>query len=168
MIMYSSAVISYIILALFGDYLGRKRLMQIGLVMILGGMAMATFSVNLIMGAAGMLISCMGCEWIYTMSLLFISETVSEKYRDHFLVISQLFYGVGHLGNPGFYYLLRDWQFVFLYFYAIPAILLILSLSFFVVDTPMCLINYLSPNKARKALFWVAKINGKKDFYISL
>lgn len=79
-----------------------------------------------------------------------------------------MFYGVGHLGNAGFYFWLRDWQLVFLYFYAVPAVFLLLGLTIFVVDTPMCLINYLSPNKARKALFWVAKINKKKDFYITL
>ena len=101
-------------------------------------------------------------------SLLFISETVCEKHRDHFLVISQMFYGVGHLGNAVFYYFLRNWQFVFIYFYAIPAVIAIISVSFFVVDTPMCLINSLTPNKVRKALFWVAKVNSKKDFYISL
>ena len=41
-------------------------------------------------------------------------------------------------------------------------------MSFFAVDTPMCLINYLSANKARKAFVWIAKMNGKKDFYLTL
>ena len=79
-----------------------------------------------------------------------------------------MFYGIGHLGNAGFYFFLKDWQMVFIYCYAIPAVLTMMVLSIFVVDTPMCLINFLTPNKARKALFWVAKINGKKDFYITL
>ena len=168
MIIYSSAIVAYVILTFFGDYLGRKRLKQIGLLLVLGGLAMTIFSVNLVMGSVGMMISCLGCEWIYTMSLLFISETVSNRYRDHFLVISQTFYGVGHLGNAAFYYFIRDWQFVFIYLYAIPTLLVLLALTIFVVDTPICLIDYLTPNKARKALFWVAKINGKKDFYVTL
>ena len=61
MIMYSSSVLAYIFLAFFGDYIGRKRLMQIGFILVIGGMAMATFSVNLIMGAVGMMICCLGC-----------------------------------------------------------------------------------------------------------
>lgn len=91
-----------------------------------------------------------------------------EKKRDQFLVISQTFYGVGHLGNPAFFFLIRDWQLVFVYCYAIPAVIVFILISFFVVDTPICLVTFLTPNKARKALFWVAKVNGKKDFYVSL
>lgn len=73
MLMYLSAVLAYIILTIFGDYLGRKRLMQLGLIFVLGGLAITNWAVNLIMGALGMLICCLGCEWIYTISLLFIS-----------------------------------------------------------------------------------------------
>jgi MFS family permease len=166
--MYSSTTLAYIVLAIFGDFLGRKRFVQIGMIMVLAGMAITIFSVNLLMGSLGMLICCFGCEWIYTTSLLFISETVDEKHKDHFLVVSQMFYGIGHLGNAGFYFWLKDWQSVFIYCYAIPAILILFSLTFFTVDTPICLINLLSPNKARKALYWVAKVNGKKDFFITL
>ena len=64
--------------------------------------------------------------------------------------------------------MLKDWQMVFVYFYVVPGVLVFIALSIFVIDTPMCLINFLTPNKVRKSLFWVAKINGKKDFYITL
>lgn len=102
------------------------------------------------------------------MSLIFIAETVGSPHREHFLVIAQTFYGVGHLGNAGFYYWLRDWRTVFIYCYIVPAAVLLVGLSLFLVDTPLSLVHYLSANKARKALFWVAKINRKQEFYISL
>lgn len=60
MIIYSSAIVAYIVLAVFGDYIGRKRLMQLGLFLVTGGLIMAIFSVNLEMGAVGMMISCLG------------------------------------------------------------------------------------------------------------
>ena len=52
--------------------------------------------------------------------------------------------------------------------YIIPGALTLAAISIFVVDTPMCLINELSANKARKGLLWIAKINGKNDFYVTL
>lgn len=52
--------------------------------------------------------------------------------------------------------------------YIIPGAVTLIAITIFVVDTPMCLINELSANKARKGLFWIAKINGRKDYYVTL
>lgn len=41
------------------------------------------------------------------------------------MVIAQLFYGLGHILNAGYYYWLLDWQLVFIYFYLLPAVLLL-------------------------------------------
>jgi len=107
--MYSSSLLAYFLLAAFGDYLGRKRIIQIGMLLTIGGIVGCLFSFNLILAAVGMLVSCWGCEWIYTIGLMFITETVGEKYREKCLVVAQTFYGVGHLANAGFYFGFRNW-----------------------------------------------------------
>lgn len=61
MLMYFSAVVAYVLLAMFGDYLGRKRIMQAGLILSILGLAVSLLAVNLLMGAAGMFLSCLGC-----------------------------------------------------------------------------------------------------------
>lgn len=168
LLMYASSLVAYLLLAVFGDYLGRKRIMQIGLILTLGGILGCIFSPLLILAAVGMLISCWGCEWIYTIGLLFISQTIGQKYRQQCLVLAQAFYGVGHLANAGFYYFLRDFEWVFIICYIIPGVLTLVAISIFAVDTPICLIIELSANKARKGLMWIAKVNRKKDFYVTL
>lgn len=61
------------------------------------------------------------------------------------MVIAQLFYGLGHILNAGYYYWLLDWQLVFIYFYLLPAVLLLTAVLLFMVDSPICLIRKLNP-----------------------
>jgi MFS family permease len=71
--MYSSSLLAYFLLAAFGDYFGRKRIIQLGLALTIGGVLGCIFSFNMILAAVGMLVSCWGCEWIYTIGLMFIT-----------------------------------------------------------------------------------------------
>ena len=73
LIMYASAIVAYLLLTLFGDCLTRKKFMIIGQLATILGLVVAIFSVNILMGAFGMFLSCLGAEWIYTISLIFIS-----------------------------------------------------------------------------------------------
>lgn len=79
---YSSTVVSYFLLAVLGDYLGRKNFLIFGLVLTILGLVIALLSPNLIMGASGTFISCLGSQWIYFLAMMFISETVSESLRE--------------------------------------------------------------------------------------
>ena len=71
--MYSSSLFAYFLLSAFGDYLGRKRIIQIGLALTIGGVLGCIFSFDMLLAAVGMLVSCWGCEWIYTIGLMFIT-----------------------------------------------------------------------------------------------
>lgn len=82
MLIYSSTAISFFLLAVFGNYLGRKKFMIFGLVLTIVGLVFALLSDTLILGAIGLFVSCLGTQWIYTLSLLYISETVSESLRE--------------------------------------------------------------------------------------
>lgn len=55
--------------------------MIFGLILTIGGILLSILSANLMMGAIGMLGSCLGTQWLYSVSLMYISETVSEEYR---------------------------------------------------------------------------------------
>lgn len=77
MLIYSSTIFSYLLLSIFGDFLGRKNFMIFGLTLTIAGIILSIFSVNLIMGAIGMFASCLGTQWLYSVSLMYISETVS-------------------------------------------------------------------------------------------
>jgi MFS family permease len=78
MLIYSSTVFSYLLLAIFGDYLGRKKFMIIGLLLTIGGILISIFAVNLLMGAMGMFIGSLGTLWLYSISMLYVTETVSD------------------------------------------------------------------------------------------
>jgi hypothetical protein len=84
------------------------------------------------------------------------------------LVIVQFFYGIGSLGNTGLYYWLRDWEKVFTYFYIIPGAVLIVAIVLIVTDTPIELINNLSPEEAHGQFMKIAKINGVANSELSI
>ena len=76
LLMYSSSLLANFLLAALGDYIGRKRIIQIGLFLTIGGIFGCIFSFNMMLAAVCMLVSCWGCDWIYTIGLMFITETV--------------------------------------------------------------------------------------------
>lgn len=72
-IIFLSTVLSFLLLTVFGDYLDRKKFIIVGLGLTIGGMVITLLSVNMMMGVIGMLIGCLGAQWIYTVSMLYIT-----------------------------------------------------------------------------------------------
>lgn len=52
--------------------------MIIGLLLTIGGILISIFAVNLLMGAMGMFIGSLGTLWLYSISMLYVTETVSD------------------------------------------------------------------------------------------
>lgn len=141
--------------------------MIIALASTLLGLGITIFSVSLFMAIAGLFIAMSGVQWAFSLSFMFISETVAESHREQFLVVVQFFYGLGTLGNTGLFYWLADWKPIFIYFYVIPTALLLVGVVFFVVDTPLCLIKKYNEEKVMEKLLWIAKVNGIDNPQIS-
>jgi MFS family permease len=79
--MYTSTIFAFLILTIFGDYLGRKNAIVIGLIATIGGLIITLVSPSLFMAAAGLFIALSGIQWAFSISFIFISETVAESHR---------------------------------------------------------------------------------------
>jgi MFS family permease len=158
--MYVNSTFAFIALSILGEWLGRKKIIVAGQLMMVGGIVLTILSTNLVMAIVGLFIGMVGLQWQFNVCLVYISETVAESHRKEFMVIAMLFYGVGCLANTGYYYWLQDWQKVFIYFFIIPGVLLAIAVIVIVVETPICLIRMHSPEEALEQFMRIAKING--------
>ena len=70
-------------------------------------------------------------------------------------------FSIGALTNVGEYYLVPDYQKIFIYFFIVPNSVLLLSFIFFFKDKPICLLSKKNKRYAWKSLAFIAKINGK-------
>jgi MFS family permease len=131
LMIYSSIILSNLVISVYGDYFGRRSYLLAGSCTLITGLLLAILSPNIYLASIGLFIAFFGNEWSYTMALNFISETVNEQYRDKFSASFFVAYGIGQCGNVGFFYLLRDWKMVLIFFYIIPAaVALIFILGF--------------------------------------
>ena len=76
-----------------------------------------------------------------------------------FKVIIQTFYCVGGLLNVLWYYSIRNYLPILIFFYGIPTLIVGGFLIFFVQDTPFSLITFSTPPKIVKSLNFIAKVN---------
>jgi MFS transporter, OCT family, solute carrier family 22 (organic cation transporter), member 4/5 len=83
-------------------------------------------------------------------------------------VVIQLFYGLGVLINVLWYFALRDWQLIYAIFYAVPLMLTIAAVIFFIRDTPICLVMRYPPRQALRDFRFIAKMNNKKSFGVNV
>jgi MFS family permease len=161
--MYANGIVAFILLSVLGEWLGRKKVIVIGMIVMIGGIALALFSTSLLMAVAGLFVGLVGAQWHFNVGLVYISETVAESHRHKFMVIAQFFHGFGVLANTGYYYGLRDWRQVFLFGYVAPAAVLLVALLCVVTDTPICLIQKYSSEEALAQFLKIAKINGVEN-----
>jgi MFS family permease len=145
---YVGTVVGFLILSFVGDLLGRKRLMIICMSGVVIGLVIAIFCESLVMAGVGLFIASVGVQNAFNICFYFISETVSEDFREKASVAIQLFYGLGVLLNVVWYYWIKDWQMIFVLFYFLPAVASTLGVVIIVRDTPICLVMRNSPSKA--------------------
>ena len=70
---------------------------------------------------------------------------MQEDYRESSMVVLQAFYSMGHLTDAGFYFWLRDWEPIFVYFFIIPMAVFLVAYATLAVETPIVLVTRLSP-----------------------
>ena len=163
LLIYVSNIVGYLIISIFGDFVGRKKIIIAGIIITIVGIIWTLLSDSLFLAATGLFFGLMGVQWAFSISFIFISETVAESMREEFLVIVQFFYGLGNLGNIGLFYWLRNWRQALIYWYIIPSVILAVAILFFVVDTPMCIIRNNSVEEVYSQLLWIAKVNGVNE-----
>jgi hypothetical protein len=61
------------------------------------------------------------------------------------MVMLQVFFSLGQLTDTAFYFWLRDWEQIFVYFFLIPMALFLVVYVVVAVETPMVLVTRLSP-----------------------
>ena len=79
--MYLSIIFAFLILTVFGDYFGRKKVIVAGLITMLIGLVVTLLAPSLAIAIVGMFIAMTGVQWAFSVSFLFISETVAESHR---------------------------------------------------------------------------------------
>lgn len=79
--MYTSTIFAFLILTIFGDFMGRKNAIIIGLIATIGGLVVTLVSPSLFIAAAGLFVALSGAQWAFSISFIFISETVAESHR---------------------------------------------------------------------------------------
>jgi MFS family permease len=78
---YASTIFGYVVLCVLGDYMGRKKIVVAGLVLMVAGITISLFAEELFVAAAGLFLGFVGIQWAFSISFIFISETVAESYR---------------------------------------------------------------------------------------
>lgn len=162
--MYVGTVVGFLLMTLVGDLLGRKMLMTICMTMTVLGITITIFCQNLAMAGAGLFLATVGIQDAYNVCFFFISETISEEYREKASVAIQLFYGLGVLLNVLWYYAVGDWQLIFVVFYFIPVVATTLGVVMIVKDTPICLVMRKTPLQALDDFRYIAKMNNRRSF----
>jgi MFS family permease len=145
---YIGTVVGFLLLSFVGDLVGRKRLMTICMTGVVVGLVIAIFCQSLLMAGIGLFIASVGVQNSFNICFYFISETVSEEFREKASVAIQLFYGLGVLLNVLWYFMVKDWQMIFVLFYFLPAVASVIGIVIIVRDTPICLVMRNSPSKA--------------------
>lgn len=138
--MYVGAVIGFLISAVIGDHIGRKSLIMLCLVLNGIGLTITIFCTSIEIAGVGLFISTIGIQNGFNVCFYFLAETVSESHREKYSVAIQLFYGSGVLLNVPWFYLVRDWRLILIFFYLIPSVLVTVTVLLFVRDTPICLV----------------------------
>lgn len=161
--MFVGIVAGFFGLTLFGDYVGRKRLMIINLFIAMTGLLITLFCVSLHMAAVGLFLITCGIQNAFNIAFNFISETIAEEKRDKLEVSIQLFYGLGVL-NVLWFWSVKHWRIIYIAFYLAPLTCVIIVFIFFIKDTPMCLITRYSSEEALSIFHKIARMNNVSTF----
>jgi len=84
------------------------------------------------------------------------------------LAAVHIFLSIGHLADTGIFFWLRDWQKAFIFFFVIPAGVVILAYILLTVDTPVSLLQEYTAEEMQSRLHWMAKLNGIESPQITL
>lgn len=77
-------------------------------------------------------------------------------------------FSLGALVNVLWFYLLPNFQEVLIFFYLIPLVIVTIGFLLFVKDTPICMVSKLKAHKAHRGLKFIAQLNKKEDFDLTV
>jgi OCT family organic cation transporter-like MFS transporter 4/5 len=163
-LMYVGTLVGFLLLTFVGDLLGRKLLLTICCSLGVVGLIITIFCANITMAGIGLFLATVGVQNSFNICFYFISETISEEYREKVSVAIQLFYGLGVLLNNLWYFMVGDWQIIFAVFYFIPMVAVTIGSIVIIKDTPICLVMRNTPLKALRDFRYIAKMNKIKNF----
>ena len=129
--------------------------------MMMTGMVVTIFCVNLWMAGIGICLCVFGGKNNFNLTVIYMTETATKQYRQAFSVLIHTSYCLGGLANVLWYYTIGNFQIVLIACYAVPSIAVLIGLILFVKDTPICLISKYSAEEAYKALRFIAEVNKK-------
>ena len=151
-LMYSGALVGIVMLSVFGDMVGRKKLLLFNMAFTIIGLVLTICSQNLLMAGWGMFMAIMGIKASHNITFIFISETVHQSFRHKFSTGIELCFTLGGCCNILWYYLFSSSEIILISFYAVPALLTTIAIVFFVEDTPIAMLTKFTPEKAYKDL----------------
>jgi len=76
MIGYIGVIIGNALMAISGDYFGRKTFIVGGLSLCIGGLFLTIFANHIYVASVGMMISIIGFQWIFCISMTILSEII--------------------------------------------------------------------------------------------
>jgi MFS transporter, OCT family, solute carrier family 22 (organic cation transporter), member 4/5 len=166
--MYAGSLLGVFFMSLMGAILGRKTLILINLATMMAGILLTILCVNLWMAGFGILLCVFGGKNNFNLCVIFMTETTSKKYRQEFSVMIHTFYCLGGLLNVLWYYTIGDYKIVLICCYALPSLFALTAVIFFVKDTPISLISNHTAEEAFKSLQFMARVNKKSDFDLTV
>lgn len=155
-------------LALFGGRLSKVTLMKISCSCTILGMILVLTSSSLLMGSIGFFF-CLFCGLINAqISYSYSIEIMSPLYRQTIFMAISISFCLGYFLNTLSFYVLRDFQKVLLCCYGPLILIVFFSFLFFIKASPIWMISKLSPEESLSQLAFIAKINQRESFDISV
>ena len=166
--MFSGFPIGILLLALLAGRVTKKNLLLANMNLSVLGLVLVILGNGPWVAGAGMFCCMLGLNMSMHTTFPFLAETVSQAYRGRLLMLLCVFDTLGGLANVLWFYLLRRYDLVLIYFYLVPTLLVILALIYLVRDTPICMVSKSSPGRAFEGLRYIAKLNGKAKMDLTL
>ena len=165
---YGGAILCVIFLTAMGDRIGRKYLTFINLIVLIVGVVLIILCQDMWMAGAGLFLGIFGAKNKCYLTLMFTVEIVHEGQRAFLMIVVSVFFSISGLTNVLCFFLLESFEDVLIFIYLIPSLVLAAALAIFVQDTPVSLINLYSAKEAHKSFSYMAEMNKKADFDLTL
>ena len=121
-----------------------------GLIFAIIGSCILSFSDILELSVIGMWLMTFGLTGPFNLGFIFITEMVEEKQRSKYKILICASFSLGALLVVFWFFIIPDFKWVVLYFYAIPLLILAIIFITFFQDTPISMITKNTPEKACK------------------
>lgn len=140
-LVYGGSFFGYIVISVLVDNFGRKRVMLISYAIATLGMVIVGFASSLPMAGIGLFLTGFGSDSAVNICFYFITETVEDSLRQKYSVIIQFMFSLGGLGNVAYYAFIGDWRIIQWSFFILPSIIVLVSILWWVEDTPYFLVH---------------------------